>query len=74
MNNRKLANLREIVRIQRHDGNWNYDSYMHGMANGMILSLAIMEGKSPDYINAPARWLKDDATATLKAQLEEEEA
>ena len=55
----RIGSLRECVKVQRSDGNWNYDSYMLGMANGMILSLAIIEGKTPKYLSAPDAWLKD---------------
>lgn len=51
--------MRELVEVQCYDGNWNFDPYMHGMANGMILGLAIMEGEQPDYLEAPEYWLAD---------------
>ena len=54
-----LEQLKDIVKIQTMDGNWNYDPYMHGMANGLILAQAIMEGKEPKYLNAPIQWLSE---------------
>lgn len=58
--NKNLDKLKELVTIQCSGGNWNYDSYMMGFANGMILSLAIMEDKEPVYLEKPEKWLKDN--------------
>ena len=54
-----LKALREQVKIQCSNGNWNYDPYMHGMANGLICALATIENKEPEYLNAPEKWLCD---------------
>uniref|UniRef100_A0A6M3KDM0 Uncharacterized protein n=1 Tax=viral metagenome TaxID=1070528 RepID=A0A6M3KDM0_9ZZZZ len=51
--------LREQIKIQCSDGNWNYDPYMHGMANGLICALATIEGTEPEYLNPPETWLCD---------------
>jgi len=56
---KQLQDLRDITNIQCSNGNWNYDHYMHGMANGMILALATLEGKKPEYLDAPNEWLRD---------------
>lgn len=55
----KLTKLKELIKIQCADGNWNYDQYMRGLANGMILAEAIMEDKTPVYLDAPDVWLSD---------------
>lgn len=55
----RIDNLREMVKTQCSDGNWNYNSYMHGMANGLLLALATLEGAEPEYLNAPEQWLAD---------------
>lgn len=55
----KIAELEEIVKIQLQDGNWNYDPYMHGMANGLILALALLKDEEPKFLKAPAEWLKN---------------
>ena len=51
--------LDDLIKIQCSDGNWNYDPYMHGMANGMILARSIIQGeeKEPEYLEAPKEWL-----------------
>ena len=55
----KIEILKELTDIQCRDGNWNYDPYMHGMANGMILALSILEDTEPQYLKAPEIWEKD---------------
>lgn len=58
---KSLAALENIVAIQTTSGNWNYDPYMHGMANGLLLALHIMKAEDgePKYLDAPEQWLKD---------------
>ena len=51
--------LKQLIEIQCTSGNWDYDPYMHGMANGMICCLAVLENKEPRYLIAPDQWLKD---------------
>lgn len=54
-----IEQLEDCTNISISDGNWNVDPYMHGMANGLILALAIMKGEEPKYLDQPAQWLKD---------------
>ena len=56
----RLEKLREIVKTQCSEGNWNYDGYMHGMANGLLLALAILEDEEPEFLEAPLEWLRDN--------------
>lgn len=55
----KLQKLKDMIKIQSTDGNWNHSQYMHGMANGMILALALLEDKDPVFLHAPDKWLCD---------------
>ena len=59
----RLEDLKEMTGVQCSDGNWNYSSYMHGMANGMIYALHLMRGAdgTPEYIEVPEghTWLVD---------------
>lgn len=57
-----LQALRNMTQVQCTDGNWNFDPYMHGMANGMIFALSLFEAGEPKYLDAPAEWLKDRPT------------
>lgn len=54
-----LQKLKELIAAQCSDGNWDYDSYMQGLANGMILAEATLEDKTPVFLDAPDVWLKD---------------
>jgi len=56
---KKLAELEDLVRVQRHDGNWNYSPYMHGMANGLIVAISVLTGEDPEFIDAPESFLCD---------------
>ena len=53
----KLEKLNDLVAIQKTDGNWDYNPYMHGLANGLILAKSIMEDKRPVYLAAPYKWI-----------------
>ena len=59
MDEKILEGMRECVKVQGYDGNWNYDPYMQGMYNGMELMLAIVEGHQPEYKEASEEWRKD---------------
>jgi hypothetical protein len=54
-----IDGLEKMVDVSCSDGNWNYDPYLHGMANGMIFALAMMKNEEPVYLDAPEVWLKD---------------
>ena len=56
----RIETIRELTKIQTSDGNWNYNVYMHGMANGMILCLAIMEDIEPEFLGPPKNWLEGE--------------
>ena len=55
----KIARLQALTNVQCSDGNWNCNSYMHGMANGMIYIMAMMKNEEPKYLKAPDVWLDD---------------
>jgi len=48
--------MEDVLNIQLQHGNWNWDPYMHGMVNGMILQYAILLGVDPEYKTAPVVW------------------
>ncbi len=52
-----VAKLKEMLEVQGRDGTWNYDSYFHGMYNGMEVMLAVLEGREPAFREAPEKWL-----------------
>ena len=71
---RRVAELEEGIKaidkavdIQCSDGNWNYDPYMHGMANALLLAQTYMAHPIGSYdaehykpLSAPERWLSDE--------------
>ncbi len=53
-----IKEYEKLLDIQLSPGNWDVNSYMHGMANGMILfhSLAKDPHADPDFKDAPMYW------------------
>lgn len=49
--------MREMLEVQGQPGNWNYDSYMHGLYNGMEYMVALVEKREPQFRDAPETWL-----------------
>jgi len=56
---KEINQLKELLKTQCSEGNWDYDPYFQGMANGMILALAVIENKEPEFLEAPKKWGKD---------------
>ena len=54
----QLESSQDIINIQCNEGNWNYDPYMHGMANGMLLTQSIFTDEVFQYLDAPDVWLE----------------
>jgi len=49
--------MRQMLEVQGQYGNWNYDSYMHGLYNGMEYMVALAEKREPKFRDAPEIWL-----------------
>ena len=64
--------LQQMIDVQLTDGNWNYDPYMHGLANGLIAAKSNFEDKQPVFIDAPDKWLSDSNVKNAFAVLEKE--
>lgn len=62
MNKDQLEVMKETLKIQGYDGNWNYDEYMLGMYNGMELMVAIAENREPVYKEKPKKWIGNKKT------------
>lgn len=45
----RIKSLNIIRDIQGKDGNYNFDSYMLGLYNGLEFASAIMENREPKY-------------------------
>lgn len=55
---KRIGKVDEQVKTQCSDGNWNYDPYMHGMANGLLVAQATLHDLH-DFtgLSAPDKWL-----------------
>ena len=55
--------IREITKVRKiatSSGNWDYNQYFHGMANGLILAESLFtRNRDPKYLDAPDEWGKD---------------
>ena len=58
-NRERLSGLINMVQIQTTDKNWNYDRYMHGFANGLMLAYDTMRGVEFVGLNAPDKWVAE---------------
>lgn len=58
----RMKQLRECLAVACSNGNYDYDPYLFGMANGMECARAILDGTEPQYLDAPEAWLKDSPT------------
>ena len=59
-----LEQLEECRKIQCSKGNWDYDDYMFGFANGLILAEALMKNEEPEYLQRPEKFItKEDGCA-----------
>jgi hypothetical protein len=73
-----MNSLRAMANVQSTDGNWNYDEYQFGIANGLILALHAFQrgaGNPPLLTRPPEGFIVDKkrreaiekAAARLKA-------
>lgn len=46
----------DMVDIQCQDGTWNFDPYMLGLANGLLLAKSILSGEEPKLLSKPEKW------------------
>jgi len=55
-----LEGIADLLAIQGSSGNWDYDPYMHGLYNGMLLIQATL--LDTEYLprNPPDNWLTKD--------------
>lgn len=47
---RNMDKLKDVLDVQIADGNWNYDQYQMGMANGLILADHIMNNREGEPV------------------------
>lgn len=56
MNYEPKQAIRDMVKAQGQNGNWNNDPYMHGLYNGLECALSIVESREPKFRDAPKKW------------------
>lgn len=54
-----LKKLDDIIEVATSPGNVDYNEYMWGIANGLILARSIFTGIEPKYIYEPKEFLED---------------
>ncbi len=63
--------IKQCADIQCSPGNYDYDPYMHGMANGLLRALGIVNGQDEvDFLEAPEEWLRDNDDAPTGDELQ----
>ena len=55
--NQLVKEAEKLVKMQGAEGNWNYDSYMHGLFNGMEMITAMVSNRDLALRDAPKEWL-----------------
>ena len=61
----EIAN--EMLELQGRDGNYNYDSYMLGLYNGMEYIVSLLEVREPKFINGKeVKFLSEKKTKKKK--------
>ena len=56
---KRIETSKDLIKTQSADGNWNYDPYMHGMLNGMLLTHGVFTDEKFEPYNAPKRWKRE---------------
>lgn len=56
----KMTSLEDIINTQCQTGNWDYDPYQYGLANGLLLAFGILTGRQPAYLPKPKKWKADE--------------
>ncbi len=60
-----IERLENVVNIQTTKGKWDFDPYMHGMANGLILAQSILKDQNPKFLDAPKVWRSDKSVRPI---------
>lgn len=48
-----MTEIRELIEIQGQTGNWDYDPYMLGLYNGMVMVESLVLGVEPVFRERP---------------------
>lgn len=64
-----LDELQKMLEIQLNDGNWNYDEYMFGLANGLKKALGIIKDEKVELLEAPDKFVVDKNSVLIMKKL-----
>ena len=53
--------IKDLIDIQKQNGNYNYDEYMYGMLIGLELAYYSLLGEEAQYTEKPEKWLSNKA-------------
>lgn len=48
---KSMRTANKMLKLQRQNGNYNYDSYMLGLYNGMEYVVSLLEVREPKFIS-----------------------
>jgi hypothetical protein len=68
-----LKRLQDLINTQCSDGNWNYDPYMHGLANGLLLAKSCFTDEEPKFLSSPEKWIGNKTSSTSNTDTAREE-
>ena len=60
--NDRVEKLRGMKELACRHGNADYDHYLHGMANGIIFALSVLDQNEPKYLDPPEVWINIDCS------------
>ena len=65
----RIKKLKNALDIQVSNGNWNYDEYNFGMANGLILAYSIITNTEAKFKNKPKKFKKEASSHKSKEKV-----
>ncbi len=68
---RRIETLQQVVDLQCQPGNWDYDSYNRGFANGLMLALSAMTGLGYEPLLEPERYTSGEVTKRALREAED---
>ena len=64
---KKFLAIQEAANINKQHGNFDFNPYALGLANGLILALAILQEEEPNYLKAPVDGFLEDKKGEAKS-------
>lgn len=61
-----LDHIDDFINIQSRHGNWDWDPYMFGLLNGLILAKSTITNEDPVFNDTPEKWVSADRPSALE--------